>query len=122
MNSFVSEFLVLVGSFPRAPVYTVLATIGIIFAALYVLWFYQRVATGPVRGVAVVPTDGPSSGRPRFPDLSRRELVVLAPLVVLILGLGFYPRPVLDVITPSVSATMTEVGLTDPVTAQQGGK
>jgi NADH-quinone oxidoreductase subunit M len=136
MNTFVSEFLVLIGSFPRAPVYTVLATIGIIFAALYVLWFYQRVATGPVRGVAVTASGGPGSdpdsgpgsatssatGRPRFPDLSRRELVVLAPLVVLIIGLGLYPRPVLDVITPSVSATMTEVGLTDPITAQQGGK
>ena len=64
----------------------------------------------------------PVTGRPRFPDLSRREVAVLAPLVVLIIGLGVYPKPVLDVITPSVNATMTEVGLTDPVTAQPGGK
>ena len=130
MNSFVSEFLVLIGSFPRAPVYTVLATIGIIFAALYVLWVYQRVAQGPVQGAAMAASLGegvdPVTGRPRFPDLSRREVAVLAPLVVLIIGLGIYPQPVLDVITPSVNATMTEVGLDDPVTgqptAQPGGK
>jgi NADH-quinone oxidoreductase subunit M len=126
LNTFVSEFLVLVGSFPRAPVYTVLATIGIIFAALYVLWVYQRVATGPVRGAALaaslVEGVNPVTGRPRFPDLSRRELAVLAPLVVLIVGLGVYPKPVLDVINPSVTATMHEAGLTDPVTAQPGGK
>jgi NADH-quinone oxidoreductase subunit M len=126
LNTFVSEFLVLVGSFPRAPVFTVLGTVGIIFAALYVLWVYQRVATGPVRGAAVasslVEGVNPVTGRPRFPDLSRRELAVLVPLVVLIIGLGIYPQPVLDVINPSVTATMQEAGLSDPVTAQPGGK
>jgi NADH-quinone oxidoreductase subunit M len=144
MNSFVSEFLILVGSFPRYPAFTVLATVGIIFAALYVLWVYQRVAQGPVRGAAVASSlaEGvnPVTGRPRlaphenasrlrgdpaFPDLNRREIAVLAPLVVLIIGLGVYPKPMLDVITPSVQATMTEVGLTDPVAAQPaqpGGK
>jgi NADH-quinone oxidoreductase subunit M len=123
MNTFVSEFLVLVGSFPRAPVFTVLATIGIIFAALYVLWVYQRVATGPVQGAAMLAPSNPA-GDPvqRFPDLSRREVAVLAPLVVLILLMGIYPKPVIDVITPSVNATMTEVGLSDPITAQPGGR
>jgi NADH-quinone oxidoreductase subunit M len=125
MNTFVSEFLVLIGSFPRYPVYAVLATIGIIFAAIYVLWVYQRIAQGPVQGAAVAKALGegvnPVTGKSRFPDLSRREVAVLAPLVVLIIGLGLYPQPVLDVITPSVNATMTEVGLTDQVTAQPGG-
>jgi NADH-quinone oxidoreductase subunit M len=54
--------------------------------------------------------------------MSRRELTVVTPLVVLILLLGIYPKPVLDVITPSVEATMSEVGLNDPITAQTGGK
>ena len=53
-NSFISEFLVLVGSYPRQPVYTILATVGIVFAALYVLWTYQRTMQGPVRGAAVL--------------------------------------------------------------------
>jgi NADH-quinone oxidoreductase subunit M len=118
---------VLIGSFPRAPAYTVLATIGIIFAALYILWMYQRVAHGPVRGAALASSLGegvnPVTGKQRFPDMSRRELAVVTPLVVLILLLGIYPKPVLDVITPSVNATMSEVGLNDPITtAQTGGK
>ncbi len=126
-NSFVSEFLVLVGSFPRQPVYTILATVGIIFAALYVLWVYQQTMQGPLRGAAVLGAleraGGPgtmlapavSAQRGGFPDLSRREIALLTPLIVLILALGFFPGPVLDVITPSVVATMNDVGLPDPV-------
>jgi NADH-quinone oxidoreductase subunit M len=121
-NAFVSEFLVLIGSFPREPIYTIVATIGIIFAALYVLWVYQRLFQGPVRGDAVMaamPSVGsvpdPARGRGRFADLSKREIGVLTPLVALILALGFFPSPVLNVINPSVTATMHEVGLADPV-------
>jgi len=131
-NAFVSEFLVLIGSFPREPVYTVIATVGIVFAALYVLWVFQRVMTGPLRGAAVV-GDGPGAASAaalgdappddaaarrmtaRFGDLTRGEVAVLTPLVALILVLGFFPGPVLDVLDPAVSATMSEVGMTDPV-------
>jgi NADH-quinone oxidoreductase subunit M len=130
-NSFVSEFLVLIGAYPRQPVFTIIATAGMILAALYVLWFYQRVMHGPVRGTAVVGAlDGPGTAtapeasaqrsRARFPDLSVREVAVLAPLVALILLLGFFPQPVLNVISPSVGATLTEVGLSDPVVGQGG--
>lgn len=128
-NSFISEFLVLVGSYPREPVYTILATVGIIFAALYVLWVYQQVMQGPVRGAAVLAAVGAKGGpgtmldpaveaarEPSgFPDLGKREIAVLTPLIVLILVLGFFPGPVLDVITPSVIDTLSEVGLADPV-------
>jgi NADH-quinone oxidoreductase subunit M len=143
-NSFVSEFLVLLGAWPREPVYTVIATVGIIFAALYVLWVFQRTMTGPLRGEAVVgggpgaasaaalssgssaePTDGglrdmleddaSARSRARFGDLSGREIGVLAPLVLLIFLLGFFPQPVLNIINPAVSATMSEVGVADPV-------
>ncbi len=133
-NAFVSEFLVLVGAYPRQPVYTILATVGIIFAALYVLWMYQRTMQGPLRGAAVLGAlergggpgtmldpvvaakkKGSNGGSGGFPDLSRREIAMLTPLIVLIVVLGFFPGPVLDVITPSVMATMNEVGLADPV-------
>ena len=128
-NSFVSEFLVLIGSYPREPVYTIIATIGIIFAALYVLWVYQRVFQGPLRGNAVLasmsgpgtlrspaaPSSPAGTARSSFTDLSAREISVLAPLVVLVFGLGFFPGPVLDVINPTVVSTMREVGLADPV-------
>ncbi|MFC5064967.1 NADH-quinone oxidoreductase subunit M [Actinomycetospora atypica] len=137
-NSFVSEFLVLLGSWPREPVYTVIATVGIIFAALYVLWVYQRTMTGPLRGEAVVgggpgaaakaalaggpgfadvldPPDGTTTAKARFGDLTGREIGVLAPLVLLVFLLGFFPQPLLDVINPAVTATMSEVGVPDPV-------
>ena len=125
-NSFVSEFLVLLGSFPREPVYTIIATVGIIFAALYVLWVYQRVFQGPLRGNAVLgsipgpgavanPESPAAQVRTTFTDLSKREIGVLTPLVVLVLLLGFFPSPVLDVITPTVTTTIHEVGLPDPV-------
>jgi NADH-quinone oxidoreductase subunit M len=139
-SPFVSEFLVLIGSLPRAPVYTIVATTGMILAALYVLWLYQRLMHGPVRGAAVAraliassadgtqagpgaataPQAAARRGRGAFPDLSIREVAVLTPLVVLILLLGLYPQPVLNVITPSVGATLTEVGLSDPVVGQGG--
>jgi NADH-quinone oxidoreductase subunit M len=123
-NSFISEFLVLVGSYGNEPVYTILATIGMIFAALYVLWLYQRVFHGPVRGNALVDVaaggpgtaTAPEIGAPKtITDLSGREKLVLAPLVVLIIGIGIYPKPVLDVITPSVDATLSSV-------TQNGGR
>jgi NADH-quinone oxidoreductase subunit M len=120
-NSFISEFLVLVGSYGREPVYTILATVGMILAALYVLWLYQRVFHGPVRGNALVDVAGgpgtaiaPEVGaRKAVLDLSGREKLVLAPLLVLVLGIGIYPKPVLDVITPTVDATLQSVGISD---------
>ncbi len=125
-NSFVSEFLVLIGSFRTEPVYAILATVGMVLAALYVLWLYQRVMHGPVRGNALVSLgDGPGAAtdpalgaRKGITDLSGRERWVLAPLVVLILLLGFYPKPLLDIVNPSVGATLTSVG----VSVSQEGK
>ena len=129
-NSFISEFLVLLGAFQTQPVYAVLGAVGMVLAAVYVLRIYQQMMQGPVRGDALVGlTGGPGamtapnrSGahRLRSLDLNAREIAVLAPLVVLVLGLGFYPKPVLDVINPSVGATMSEVGVTDPAHSQGG--
>jgi NADH-quinone oxidoreductase subunit M len=120
-NSFISEFLVLVGSYGNEPVYTILATIGMILAALYVLWLYQRVFHGPVRGNALVGVAGgpgtaiaPEVGAKKaILDLNGREKLVLAPLLILVFGIGLYPKPVLDVITPSVEATLQSVGISD---------
>ncbi|HEX3792391.1 MAG TPA: NADH-quinone oxidoreductase subunit M [Pseudonocardiaceae bacterium] len=129
-NSFVSEFLVLLGSFPTEPVYSILATAGMVLAALYVLWLYQRVMQGPVRGNALVEVASTGPGAASDPavgakkiihDLSGREKLVLAPLVALILLLGFYPKPLLDVVNPSVTATLHSVGVTDQGLTQ-GGK
>jgi NADH-quinone oxidoreductase subunit M len=114
-NSFVSEFLVLVGSFTTQPVYAILASVGMVLAAAYVLWLYQRVMTGPLRGNALVGlAGGPGAAtapevaaKKGLRDLGGRELAVLVPLVVLIIGLGFYPKPLLDTVSPTVEATLS---------------
>ncbi|MBF4996016.1 NADH-quinone oxidoreductase subunit M [Nocardia sp. BSTN01] len=100
---FVSEFLVLVGTFTRYPVAAVFATGALVLAALYVLWMYQRMMTGPVR-----------KGNERLPDLLPRELVVVVPLLAALLVLGAYPKPVLDRINPAVAGTLTTIGKHDP--------
>ncbi len=97
MSSFISEFLVLVGTYTRFPVIAVLATVGIILAALYILIAYQRIFTGPKRDYAA-----------SWRDLDRREMWVVAPLVAVILALGFYPKPVLDVLNPAVDRNHAE--------------
>jgi NADH-quinone oxidoreductase subunit M len=120
-NSFISEFLVLIGSYGNEPVYTILGTIGMILAAMYVLWLYQRIFHGPVRGDALIDVAGgpgtvmaPELGaRKGILDLNGREKLVLAPLLVLVVGIGFYPAPVLDVITPTVNSTLDAVGISD---------
>ena len=94
LSSFVSEFLVLVGTFVRYPVAGVVATLGIVLAALYVLWWYQRAATGPsVEGVKDM--QGPRPAR----DASRSPRSI-----AIIVALGFFPKPLLDVINPAVDA------------------
>jgi NADH-quinone oxidoreductase subunit M len=103
LSTFVSEFLVLVGSYERYKVATVIATLGIVLAALYILLAYQRTMQGPL-----------SAAHTAIKDLNAREVVALAPLLALMLFLGFYPKPVTDIITPAVQATMQDVGATDP--------
>ncbi len=182
-NSFISEFLVLIGTFSRYPGWATVATIGIVLAAVYMLWIFQRTMTGPVRGVGVLGGsrrgdaagdfglgdrpfgDAPEGGervpvtagapaiaagahranlqpegvgptgnstasrspeeaphaptriRAKFGDLTAREIAVVTPLVVLILFLGIYPQPVLDVINPTAERTMVDVGYTNPAPA-----
>src|SRR6516225_3117060 len=106
LSSFVSEFLVLLGTFSRYKVAAVFATANIILAAVYILWMYQRVAGGPVRDRVAGMT-----------DLRPRELLAVSPLIAAIIFVGVYPQPVLDIINPAVRVTMTQVHETDPVPA-----
>jgi NADH-quinone oxidoreductase subunit M len=106
LGSFVSEFLVLAGTFQRHRFVAAFATTGIILAALYVLLMYQRMMTGPK-----------PEGAGGIPDLSGREKWVVVPLVALFLVLGFYPKPILDVITPSVQTSLTSISISDPTPA-----
>ena len=103
LSPFVSEFLVFVGAFVHNWWYAVFAVPGIVLAALYILLMYQRTMTGPVR---------PEVAGMR--DLGVREIAALAPLVVLIIGLGFFPKPLTDIIAPGVETTLSTVGAEDP--------
>jgi NADH-quinone oxidoreductase subunit M len=104
LNSFVSEFMVIIGTFQTYPVFAVIGATGVILAALYILLWYQRVATGPAAPELVTAT----------PDMSLREKVVVAPLIVAFLVLGFYPKPALDLLEPAVQTTLQHVGVSDP--------
>jgi NADH-quinone oxidoreductase subunit M len=104
LSTFVSEFLVLIGTFTRYEVAAVFATLGIILAAIYILWMYQRTMTGPVREEVAA-----------MPDLRPRELWAVAPLIALIFFLGIYPKPVLDIINPAVHSTLVGTHSSDPV-------
>ena len=106
LGSFVSEFLVLIGTFSRYKVAATFATVNIILAAVYILWMYQRVAGGPVRDQVA-----------GMKDLRVRETLAVAPLLALIVFVGVYPKPVLDIINPAVRVTMAQVHETDPVPA-----
>jgi NADH-quinone oxidoreductase subunit M len=104
---FISEFLVLVGAFTVNPAVAVIATLGIVLAAAYVLWMIQRTTQGPLNPQL---TDVGAMKR----DMSLREKVVVAPMVALIVFFGFYPAPLIEVINPAVEATLADVGATDP--------
>ncbi len=104
---FVSEFLVLIGTFTVNKPIAIIATLGIVLAAAYVLWMVQRTVQGtPNPALAEV------EGMRR--DITLREKVVVAPLIALIILFGFYPKPITDVINPAVQATMNDLGATDP--------
>jgi NADH-quinone oxidoreductase subunit M len=103
LSTFVSEFLVLVGTFTRYKALAIIATTGIILAAIYVLLLYQRTMNGAI-----------SEKVQKFRDLNVREAFAIGPLIALIIFLGVYPKPVLDVINPAVQSTLHDVGKTDP--------
>ena len=98
-NGFVGEFLVLLGSFGTQPIATVIATTGVIFAAAYLLWALQRMLFNKL--------DKPENER--IPDLSVRELVVLAPLIACIIWIGVYPAPILRRTEAAAQALVNQV-------------
>lgn len=98
LNGFVSEFLVLSGTFITHRWWAVVATFGVILAAVYLLWAYQQVFHGKL--------DEKSKGTK---DLGWGERAVIVPLILVIVFLGVYPKPVLERITPTVNALVAQV-------------
>ncbi|MFI5305456.1 MAG: NADH-quinone oxidoreductase subunit M [Nitrospiria bacterium] len=98
-NSFIGEFLVLIGAFLSNKLIGVLATFGIIWAAVYMLWMLQRVLFGEITKEA----------NGKLPDLSWREISTLIPLLILVFYIGFYPNPFLSVMHASVNHLLEQV-------------
>ena len=108
LNGFVGEYLVLIGSFLTARWWTVVAATGVILAALYLLWAYQRVFHGE-----------PDDANKGFAELKMREAAVLLPLVGVIVFTGLYPKPMLDRIEPSVKKLIEHVSEKTPYVEPQ---
>lgn len=102
LNGFVGEFLILTGSYLSLPGAAIIAAFGVVLAAVYLLWAYERVFTGPV-------TNEQNS---ILSDLAPREWAALLPIVALILYLGLYPKPALQRIEPSVDALLQRIEAT----------
>ncbi len=98
LNGFVGEFLILIGTFATHRWWVVVGTAGVILAAVYMLWAYQRVFQGK--------PEGPNA---TFAEMTWRERAVMAPLLAFIVFLGVYPKPVLDRIGPTVAALVRHV-------------
>ncbi|MGH8917894.1 MAG: complex I subunit 4 family protein, partial [Actinomycetes bacterium] len=103
LNGFVGEFLVLVGTFITHRWWAVVGTTGVILSAIYLLWAYQRVFQGRT-----------SEANAGVVDMTWRERIAIAPLLIGIVFIGIYPRPVLDRITPSVDHLLAHVQQADP--------
>jgi len=104
LSSFVSEFLVLVGTYTRYPVAAVIGTLGIVLAALYILIPTQKMLQGPT-----------TPGNENLTDLNLREKISITPVILVIVLMGFYPKPVLDLINPTSEQVITNAGFSDPV-------
>ena len=98
LNGFVGEFLILIGSFETRRWWTVVAATGVILAALYLLWAYQRVFHGP-----------PAAADRQTTDLRRGELLTLAPFVIAAVALGVFPKPLLNAVEPSADKLLAHV-------------
>ena len=96
LSPFVSEIMVLIGSYGSHPAAVIVAATAVVLAALYILLTYQRMFTGPVRDDLA-----------ELPDMAGRERWVVAPLIALMLVLGFYPRPALDLVEQPADVTVS---------------
>ena len=99
LNGFIGEFLILLGAFSVKPGWTAAAATGVILGAIYMLWMFRRVFFGPM----IHPENQ------ELTDLNRRELLILAPVIALIIIMGIYPQPFLSRMKPSVDVTLQRI-------------
>ncbi|MCA9741188.1 NADH-quinone oxidoreductase subunit M [candidate division KSB1 bacterium] len=112
LNGFVGEFLVLLGTFQTNVTLAVLATSGVIFAAVYMLWMFKRVMFGPIT----------REENKRLTDLSKREVAVLVPIVVFIVWIGVYAQPFLGKMEKSVDSLLAQLKAKQTALVQPGNE
>ncbi|HVA57474.1 MAG: NADH-quinone oxidoreductase subunit M [Gemmatimonadaceae bacterium] len=110
-NGFVGEFLVLIGAFRNYPGFAFIATTAVIFSAAYLLWAIQRILFNRL--------DKPANAH--IPDLNRREIALLVPLLAAIVWLGIYPQPVLRRMEPTVERFVQTVQTRAMMSDDTGG-
>lgn len=98
-NGFVGEFLILLGTWKTAPLLAGIAALGVVFGAVYMLWMFQRVMFGPVT----------HEENKRLKDLSPREILTLAPLLIAIFWMGIAPNFFFEKLTPSLERVLNRV-------------
>ncbi len=99
LNGFVGEFLIIVGSYHSRAIYAALAALGVVLAAVYLLWMYQRVFYGEIR----------NDKNRNLPDCNALEKLILTTVVIVILAMGIYPQPFLRRMDHSVTAIMSRL-------------
>lgn len=99
LNGFVGEFLILVGAFQANKVYAGVALLGVILGAAYMLWLFQRMMFGTL--------DKPENRN--LPDMNRRELAYMAPLILFMVWIGIYPKPFIRIMEPAVVSIVQRV-------------
>jgi len=111
LNGFVGEFLILNGAFEANEWTAGIAAFGLVLAAIYLLWAYERVFHGEIRA--------PHHDRPSvWRDIRGRELIVIAPIAFLLVFVGLYPKPILDRIEPSVEQMLVRITAPSEVAAR----
>jgi NADH-quinone oxidoreductase subunit M len=117
LNGFVGEFTILQGTFMENKAWAAWAVPGVILAAAYLLWLYQRVFFGPVN----------NPKNEKLLDLSPRELATFVPLVLIAFWIGLYPKPLFQILSTPINNLVATVrpdypGLNKPVLATQPAK
>ena len=108
LNGFIGEFLIIVGSYRMHAGYATLAATGVVLAAVYLLWMYQRVFYGDIR----------NEKNRALPDCNGREKLILTIAVLIILGMGIYPQPFLRRLDQSVATILQRSGQRTWLTTQ----
>ena len=112
LNGFVGEFPIMLGTYEYMPIFAILAAIGVILAAWYLLTAFRKMAQGPVTN--------PSNDSSHLKDLNVKELIMVVPLVVLFFVIGLFPNLFFDKINPSVEAMLeTRTAVMQAATAEQ---